>query len=49
MSKIFSFSVVMGGTPQGKVTCDDLSGPMPPKGQKEWFGIKYVALQKNIL
>ena len=39
----------MGGTPKGNVSCHDLSGPMPPKGRKEKFGVKYVALRKNIL
>ena len=35
-------SVGMGGTPQGKVSCHDLSGLMRPKGQKEWFGAHFL-------
>ena len=49
MPKIYSFSVGMGVTPKGNVSCHALSGPMPPKGRKERFEVKYVALRKNIL
>ena len=42
MPKIYSPSVGVGGIPQGKVSCHNVSGLMPPKGQKEWFGVKYV-------